>query len=71
MKIKEYRMDSPKLWKYEQERLIMLMEKFHEADREALAAFRHPIFGKFTANEWDALMVRHVEHHFKQFKLIE
>jgi len=37
---------------------------FTEADFEGKI---HPFFGKMTGNQWNILIYKHLDHHFKQF----
>jgi hypothetical protein len=32
-----------------------------------LRNFRHPFFGRLSADQWGILMYKHLDHHFRQF----
>ena len=48
-------------------RLLNLMEQFHEAGPEGIGRYPHPMFGKFTKDQWGKAMYKHVDHHLQQF----
>ena len=51
----------------EKTRLISLIHKFSEAGPEGITRHPHPFFGKMTPGEWDIMMSKHLDHHFRQF----
>ncbi len=51
----------------EMQRLTQMIQKFHVADAEAMSKKAHPLFGKFTAEQWGKSMYKHLDHHLKQF----
>ena len=53
----------------EQERgeLVRLVNRLGEGGPQALIDGPHPFFGKMTAQQWDTLMVKHLDHHLRQF----
>lgn len=51
----------------EKSRLIDLVQRFGNADPEEIAARPHPFFGKLTADEWNTLQFKHLDHHLNQF----
>ena len=48
--------------------LITLIEKFGAAGPEEMGKRVHPLFGELTGAQWDHLMVKHLDHHLRQFK---
>ena len=46
--------------------LIELLERFAEAPPDTPAQV-HPLLGRMTPHDWDALTHRHLEHHLRQF----
>ena len=51
----------------EKSRLIDLVQRFGKAYPEEIAARPHPFFGKLTADEWNTLQFKHLDHHLNQF----
>ncbi len=43
---------------------LQQFSSFTEADFEGKI---HPFFGKMTGNQWNVLIYKHLDHHFKQF----
>jgi hypothetical protein len=50
----------------EQETLARMIERFAERGPQALAK-EHPFFGPMSAEEWDWLLWKHLDHHLRQF----
>jgi hypothetical protein len=48
----------------EKNKLTAYVKKF---EVRALTKDTHPFFGKMTTDEWDKLMVKHLDHHLRQF----
>ena len=51
----------------EKNKLIELVKKFQSVKQSMLDNSKHPIFGNLTADEWDTLTWKHVDHHLRQF----
>jgi hypothetical protein len=51
----------------EKRRLIDLVERFSKESKQALESRIHPFFGKLTAEEWNILHWKHLDHHLRQF----
>lgn len=51
----------------EKARLLALVERFHKADPSAIEKVVHPMFGKFTGEQWGKSMYKHLDHHLTQF----
>ncbi|MDH5804908.1 MAG: DUF1569 domain-containing protein [Gemmatimonadota bacterium] len=63
---REYLPPPQKHLESEKSRLIDLIEEFAQTNPANLNA-PHPLFGKMTARQWDALHRKHLEHHLTQF----
>lgn len=48
-------------------RLIDKLTRVSQMDPLKTAAARHPFFGKMTADEWNRLNYKHLDHHLHQF----
>ena len=51
----------------EKQRLLGLLQKLQAADMNKLAEKKHPFFGTITADQWNTLISKHLDHHLKQF----
>jgi hypothetical protein len=51
----------------EKERLIKLLNRLSASDPHVLAQNKHPFFGQMTAEEWNTLNYKHLDHHLRQF----
>ncbi len=49
------------------EELIILVKRFADQGPSGLMSAPHPFFGKLTAQEWDILQWKHLDHHLRQF----
>ena len=47
--------------------IIATLKRMAAAGPEGLSKAPHPFFGQLTADEWDKLQVKHLDHHFRQF----
>jgi hypothetical protein len=47
--------------------LVDLVRRFGKSDAEEIARRLHPFFGKLTAEEWNLLQYKHLDHHLSQF----
>ncbi len=56
----------PTNWETDVASLVDSIERFANLNPEELAA-SHPLFGRMTLNDWDALMFKHLDHHLRQF----
>lgn len=64
---KAFIMDTPHDFQVEKERLLAILARFHQGGRAKVTSDAHVFFGKLSADEWSRLMLRHVDHHLKQF----
>jgi hypothetical protein len=51
----------------ERQKLIALVQRFLQVGFNDITKEPHPFFGNLTAQEWDALMWKHLDHHLGQF----
>jgi Protein of unknown function (DUF1569) len=53
----------------ERERLRGLIDRFAAAGPEGCTTHPHSFFGRLTPEEWATLMYKHLDHHFRQFRV--
>jgi hypothetical protein len=51
----------------EKQELSGLINQFYNGGPENVGLFPHPMFGRFTPEQWGQSMYKHLDHHFKQF----
>jgi len=51
----------------EKQELINLINRFYAAGPMGISKFPHPMFGKFTGEQWGKSMYKHLDHHLLQF----
>ncbi len=51
----------------EKRELINLVNKFYKAGPTGISKYPHPLFGKFTPEQWGKSMYKHIDHHLRQF----
>jgi hypothetical protein len=51
----------------EKARVIDLVTRFSKEPRQNLDTRKHPFFGKLSADEWNILHWKHLDHHLRQF----
>ncbi|MEO8148379.1 MAG: DUF1569 domain-containing protein [Bacteroidia bacterium] len=56
-----------RVFKAEKENLIDSINSFTKAGSSGITKEAHPFFGKMTAEEWDILQWKHLDHHLRQF----
>jgi Protein of unknown function (DUF1569) len=49
-----------------QAELIAKIQEFKKGE-SVIKQFEHPFFGKMTVQDWDALQMKHLDHHLSQF----
>lgn len=52
---------------HEKKQLVELVNRFYSAGPGAAGKFPHPMFGRFTPEQWGKSMYKHLDHHLKQF----
>lgn len=51
----------------EKNKLTYLVKRFSNEPRHSLDTRVHPFFGKLSADEWNILHWKHLDHHLRQF----
>lgn len=62
----EFVVSSEKDFNTEKAELLSEIEKFHAKKTQASWP-PHPMFGKFTNEQWGKMQYKHLDHHLKQF----
>ena len=62
----EFRIADPQSLELERRTLLRLIERFAQGP-SAVTRAPHPFFGELSAQEWDRLQWRHLDHHLGQF----
>lgn len=57
----------PETFEQEKAKLLHQVDRFLEVGKKGITKHPHPFFGKMTAEEWDRLQWKHMDHHLKQF----
>ncbi len=60
-------MTTEKEFEEEKSKLIPLVKRFATQGANGITTEPHPFFGKMTADEWDRLQAKHLDHHLRQF----
>jgi hypothetical protein len=47
--------------------LLTLVETFHTTSTENIGRYAHPVFGKFTPEQWGQAMYKNLDHHLVEF----
>ncbi len=58
---------SEKNFSEEKNKQADMVQRFGKNDPEEIAKRPHPFFGKLTAEEWNLLQYKHLDHHLRQF----
>lgn len=61
---KEFRIDSPKEFNENKEKLLKLIDKFK---RGSITDTVHPFFGNMSEDDYGILQYKHLDHHLQQF----
>lgn len=64
---KEFKIINEREFEKEKQNTLNLMKQFSEGGPSQISSHPHPFFGKMTADEWNKLMSKHLDHHLKQF----
>jgi hypothetical protein len=62
-----FRISTPRDFEHERERLIDYLRRTQALGREAFEGRDYPSFGPMTAEEWNTLFFKHLDHHLTQF----
>ncbi len=49
--------------------LSSLINRFHSSDPAVIEKIVHPMFGRFTGQQWGCAMYKHLDHHLTQFSV--
>jgi hypothetical protein len=63
----EAKISDRRIFETERQKLIARLEEFQKKGPEGIIKDPHPFFGDLTIAEWDALQVKHLDHHLRQF----
>jgi hypothetical protein len=63
----QFKIGNPRAVATEQQALLDLVRRFGEAGPAGLTQKPHPFFGPLTADEWQMLQWKHLDHHLRQF----
>ena len=63
---KSFKISGSKDFETEKTELLKLIHEFHEKKNQTEWE-PHPIFGKFTPQQWGQMQYKHLDHHLKQF----
>ena len=47
--------------------LLTLVETFHTTSTENIGRYAHPVFGKFTPEQWGQAMYKNLDRHLVEF----
>lgn len=62
-----YKITDERNFEDEKANVISLLERFSKAGLGAVTKHPHPFFGDMTSAEWDTLVMKHLDHHLRQF----
>jgi Protein of unknown function (DUF1569) len=65
--IKLYKPARLSAFEEERKRLIALLERFSHEGTFGMEKRVHPIFGKLSAQSWNQMQYKHLDHHLRQF----
>jgi hypothetical protein len=60
-------LNEPKDFNKELLGLLTLVETFHTTSSEKIGRYAHPVFGKFTPEQWGQAMYKNLDHHLVEF----
>lgn len=63
----QFKITDPRDFAKEKQALLAIVRRFGEGGPAALMKEPHPFFGAMTADEWQQLQWRHLDHHLQQF----
>lgn len=64
--VSSFKVGEQKDFQTEKEKLLELTEVFHHKKEERKWA-PHPVFGKFSPEQWGQMQYKHLDHHLRQF----
>lgn len=51
----------------EKDQLTAMASRFHQSNPASIEKIIHPVFGKFSGEQWGMAMYKHLNHHLTQF----
>ena len=63
----EFKVEDPRDFGREKAALLALVQRLGKGGPAGLTQQPHPFFGPLTADEWQTLQWRHLDHHLRQF----
>lgn len=63
----EFKIKDERDFETEKKGLLELVNKFHTVGPTGAGKYPHPVFGKFTPEQWGKAMWKHLDHHMRQF----
>jgi len=64
---KQFKVQSEKNFDEEKTTLLQLIEDFYQHKDEREWKYPHPVFGKFTVEQWGQMQYKHLDYHLNQF----
>ncbi len=64
---KTFVMKDQKHFDTEKQNLITSVQRFANEGPDKITKDKHPFFGEMTAQEWDIIQHKHLDHHLSQF----
>ncbi len=65
---RSFKISENKDFETEKAALLKLVDEFHTKENQ-IEWEPHPIFGKFTPEQWGQMQYKHLDHHLKQFSV--
>jgi hypothetical protein len=62
-----FKITDPRDFEKEKAELTELVNRFHQSSPSAIEKIVHPVFGKYTGEQWGMSMYKHLDHHLTQF----
>ena len=62
-----FRIKDERNFETEKEGLLKLINQFYTKGPSGAGQYPHPVFGKFTPEQWGKSMWKHLDHHLRQF----
>jgi len=63
----EFKITDERDFETEKKGLLELVNKFYTSGPGGTGKYPHPVFGKFTSEQWGKAMWKHLDHHMRQF----
>jgi hypothetical protein len=63
----ETKITDQRVFEMERTKLVNTIASFQEKGPAGLTKKPHPFFGEMAVSEWDLLLVKHLDHHLRQF----